>query len=148
MTNKQNKMIKIVAYTRKYYEADPQNRRCVNEDGNCTYTWGKSHCAVGRYLKKEYQRENWEYNDDTSVNSLPYLDDLLKPAVQGLSEDFWRRLQDIHDEHANWVIYANQYGNNHPDDRYVLTDRGKREFHAMIKSIKAGTYGNEYMSCE
>tara|TARA_R100001594_G_C3897839_1_gene230070 strand:+ start:122 stop:544 length:423 start_codon:yes stop_codon:yes gene_type:complete len=137
-------MIKIVTYTRKYYEADPQNRRCVNEDGNCTYTWGESHCAVGRYLKKEYQRENWEFNDDTSVNSLPYIDDYLKPAVQGLSENFWRRLQDFHDEHVNWVIYGNEYGNDDTvKDKYILTDRGKREFHGMIKSIKAGTYGNE-----
>ena len=48
----------ILKDTIDYYNEDPLKRRCVNNDGSCIYTWGDNHCAVGRYFKPEYQKEN------------------------------------------------------------------------------------------
>ena len=55
--NIKDKMIKVVKETEKYYAKDPDGRRSLDEDGNCMYTWGDKHCAVGRYMKKEFQEE-------------------------------------------------------------------------------------------
>ena len=67
--SKQQQMKDILKETIEYYAKDPDNRRGIDEDGNCHYTWGDTHCAIGRYVKEEYQRENWIEND-MSVNEL------------------------------------------------------------------------------
>ena len=53
--NKKERMKQILKDTINYYDEDPDNRRSIDKDGNCNYTWGDTHCAVGRYLKPEYQ---------------------------------------------------------------------------------------------
>ena len=67
--NKKQQMKDILKDTIDYYSEDPDNRRSIDEDGNCMYTWGNNHCAIGRYLKEEYQREDWTEND-MSVHEL------------------------------------------------------------------------------
>ena len=104
-----NKMIKVLKETRDWYAEDPDNRRSVDMDGQCMYTWGDSHCAVGRYLKKEYQTESFNCNND-SVNELCEdspngwnIDWALCEEVRGLDPDFWSGLQDFHDSNSYWI---------------------------------------------
>ena len=67
--NKQQQMQDILKDTIDYYEKDPSKRRCLTDDGDCMYTWGNKHCAVGRFLRKEYQDETWDGNNK-SANEL------------------------------------------------------------------------------
>ena len=138
--NKQNQMLEILKDTRDYYAADPDNRRSISEDGECMYTWGDNHCAVGRYLKEEYQVENWECNND-SVNELCEdspetwdIDWALRDDVQGLDADFWRDLQDFHDSRHNWITTK-------PSEREEgLSDTGKGHYVGMQDRIVEGRY--------
>ena len=141
--NKQKLMLDILKDTRDYYAADPDNRRSISEDGECMYTWGKTHCAVGRYLKEEYQTENWDNNNE-SVNELCEnspktwdIDWAVREEVQGLNADFWCDLQDFHDCRRNWIT------TNHSD--YVsgfqgLSDDGKGHYVGIQDKIAEGRY--------
>ena len=138
--NKQKQMLEILKDTRDYYAADPDNRRSISEDGECMYTWGDNHCAVGRYLKEEYQTENWENNDE-SVNELCSespedcnIDWALRDEVHGLDADFWRDLQDFHDSRHNWITTK-------PSEREDgLSDAGKGHYVGMQDRIVEGKY--------
>ena len=77
--NKKEQMKQILKETIDYYAKDPDSRRSVDDGGNCRYTLGDKHCAIGRYLKEEYQREDWIEND-FSVNEL--CDEILDLEVQ------------------------------------------------------------------
>ena len=140
--NKQQQMQDILKDTVDYYREDPVNRRCLDDDGNCMYTWGDNHCAVGRYLKPEYQKENWiensmsvtelsEYSDDYSI------DQFIVDKAHGVDLQFWRDLQDIHDIVGYWEEY-----DEHEDGRrkYGLTDRGKGVYIAFQDKIARGEY--------
>ena len=133
--NKQNQMLEILKDTRDYYAADPDNRRSIDKDGQCQYTWGDTHCAVGRYLKPEYQVENWENNNDSitelcDVTEAWDIDWAVREEVQGLEPDFWRDLQDFHDCRHNW---------NH-DKNIGLSDNGKEHYVGMQDKIAEGRY--------
>ena len=148
--NNKERMLQILKDTTDYYDADPANRRSVDKDGNCKYTWGDTHCAIGRYLKEEYQRENWIEND-VSVNQLSQIADTdrlhplsdakwgidwcLRDNMQGLDLQFWIDLQDMHDIVGYWEEY-----DEHEDGRrkYGLTDRGKEKYVAMQDKIARG----------
>ena len=138
--NKQQQMLEILKDTRDYYAADPDNRRSIDKDGQCQYTWGDTHCAVGRYLKPEYQVENWENNNE-SVNELcddsPEgwdIDWVLRDEVHGLDADFWRDLQDFHDSRHNWITTK-------PSEREDgLSDTGKGHYVGMQDRIAEGKY--------
>ena len=138
--NKQQQMQDLLKDTVGYYSKDPANRRSVDKDGNCMYTWGNQHCAVGRYLKPEYQVENW-INNNESVNQLCEdspkgwdIDWCLRDDVQGLDPDFWRNLQDFHDSRHNWVITK-------PSEREVgISDEGKCEYATIQNKIAEGRY--------
>ena len=128
----QQKMQEILKDTVDYYRVDPLNRRSLDDDGNCMYTWGDKHCAVGRYLKPEYQKENWpdngmsayelaEYSDDYSI------DQFLVDKAHGLDVTFWRDLQDIHDTPGYWLDLPSE-----------LTDRGKEIYVSMQDKIARG----------
>ena len=142
--NKQQQMQDILKDTIDYYREDPVNRRSVDKDGNCKYTWGNTHCAIGRYLKEEYQRENWTEND-MSVNELSSYSDrmsidyFLVEKVHGLDLDFWTRLQDMHDRISYWEKW-----HEHRDGvgKYGLTDRGKTEYVKFQDKIAEGVYDN------
>ena len=133
--NKHKLMLDILKDTRDYYDADPDNRRSISEDGECKYTWGKTHCAVGRYLKEEYQEENWDNNSD-SVNELCDeteawdIDWAVREEVQGLEPDFWKDSQDFHDCRHNWICkdtwFPERYSSDCKTELPVgLSDNGK-----------------------
>ena len=137
--NKHKLMLDILKDTRDYYDADPDNRRSISEDGQCMYTWGDTHCAVGRYLKEEYQEENWDNNSD-SVNELCDeteawdIDWAVREEVQGLEPDFWKDLQDFHDSRHNWITTK-------PSEREDgLSDTGKGHYVGMQDRIVEGRY--------
>ena len=138
--NKQQQMQDILRDTVDYYREDPVNRRSVDKDGNCKYTWGNQHCAVGRYLKSEYQKENWIDNDMSVYELSEYsgdfsIDQFLVDKAHGLDLQFWRDLQDIHDIVGYWEEF-----DEHVDGRrkYGLTDRGKGVYVAMQDKISRG----------
>jgi len=143
--SKQQQMQDILKETVDYYNEDPVNRRSVTKDGDCMYTWGKNHCAVGRFLKEEYQDETWDGNNE-SVNELCEhnenyggfdIDWCLIDRAQGLDVDFWTRLQNIHDTIGYWEEW-----HEHEDGRrkYGLTDRGKEEYVRFQDKIAEGVY--------
>ena len=132
----------ILKETVEYYRKDPANRRCLTDDGECMYTWGDNHCAVGRYLKEENQTETWHCNNE-SVNELcehnpdDYsVDWVLREEVHGIDPEFWRCLQDIHDTGGYWHEWSNK------DDarKYGLTDRGKKAYVELQDKIAEGRY--------
>ena len=145
--NNKDRMKQILKDTRDHYAADPDSRRSVTDDGDCMYTWGKKHCAVGRYLKKEHQDETWESNNE-SVNQLCEndptegagswsLDWCLVDKAQGLDPNFWMNLQDLHDSGSNWEEW-----DIHVDGKrkYGLTDRGKDAYVRLQDKIADGRY--------
>ena len=138
--NKQQQMQDILRDTVDYYREDPVNRRSVDKDGNCKYTWGNKHCAVGRYLKSEYQKENWIENDMSVYELSEYsndnsIDQFLVDKAHGLDLQFWKDLQDIHDIVGYWEEW-----DEHEDGRrkYGLTDRGKEVYVDMQDKISRG----------
>tara|TARA_R100001594_G_scaffold132252_1_gene172344 strand:+ start:603 stop:1040 length:438 start_codon:yes stop_codon:yes gene_type:complete len=142
--NKHKLMLDILKDTRDYYAEDPDNRRSISEDGECLYTWGDSHCAVGRYLKEEYQVENWKNNNE-SVNELcdasPETWDIdwaLREEAQGLDPDFWRDLQDFHDGRQHWNCETKPV--KVQGIKIGLSDRGKQYYVGMEDNIVEGRY--------
>ena len=141
--NSKDRMKQILKDTRAHYAAAPDNRRSIDEDGNCNYTWGEQHCAIGRYLKPEYQREDWIENT-MSVNELMGGSDgggdiewCLRDDVQGLDTDFWRNLQDFHDSHSCWIT-AEDY--NKDEEPIGLSLIGKENYSTIEKKINMGGY--------
>ena len=141
--NNKDRMKQILKDTRDHYAADPDSRRSVDEDGNCNYTWGKEHCAVGRYLKPEYQRENWVDNN-MSVNELMEgsddgcnIDWCLRDDAKGLDVDFWRVLQDFHDSHSCWVTEEDW---NKDEEPIGLSRIGEDNYRVIEKKINMGRY--------
>ena len=100
-------------------------------NGSCQYTDEVgNHCAVGRYLKPEFQTIEFFANDGVSVGSLTQdVDHYLRSNVLGLTEKFWSNLQDIHDDNNNWGEYDEG-----------LTGVGKVRCNKMKKKIEAGGY--------
>ena len=141
--NKKQQMKDILKETALYYAKDPANRRSICEGGDCMYTWGENHCAVGRYLKPEYQREDWESNND-SVNELCEdssdgwnIDWCLRDEVKGLDANFWSTLQMLHDNVGYWEEWDRDIDGLR---KYGLTDRGKEEYVAIQDKIAEGRY--------
>ena len=140
--NKQQQMQGILKETVDYYREDSVNRRCTTEEGDCMYTWGNNHCAVGRFLKKEFQDETWSGNNESVFQLSDYsgnssIDKFLVDKVHGLDIDFWTNLQDIHDTIGFWEEY-----HEHEDGRrkYGLTDRGKEAYVRFQDKIAEGVY--------
>ena len=137
--NKQEQMLKILKDTRDHYAENPKDRRCIDKDGNCNYTWGDNHCAVGRYLKPEYQREAWNCNNDSvnqlceekaSVNDEPHkwnIDWAVREEVHGICPNFWMRLQDFHDNRHCWSEDG-------------ISNTGKEEYVQIEDRIARGLY--------
>jgi len=145
--NKHKLMLDILKDTRDYYAVDPDNRRSIDKDGSCQYTWGKTHCAVGRYLKPEYQREDWSSNNDSvielcedSAEGLD-IDWALRDDVCGLDADFWRDLQDFHDSRHNWIFKDTFFPPDTENEPPVgLSDTGKGHYVGMQDKIAEGRY--------
>ena len=143
--NKQQQMKQILKETIDYYAKDPDSRRSVDDGGNCRYTLGDKHCAIGRYLKEEYQREDWIEND-FSVNELCEQSDAgwnidwcLRDDVHGLDADFWKNLQDFHDSHACWIT-EESIDHVLDDEPIGLSLIGKDNYTVIVKKINMGDY--------
>ena len=141
--NRQQQMQDILKDTVDYYNEDPANRRCITDDGECMYTWGDNHCAVGRYLKEEHQDETWACNNE-SVNELCESSDegynidwVLRDDVHGLDAHFWAALQDMHDTAGHWEEWSRE---NDGARKYGLTDRGKEAYVELQDKIAKGIY--------
>ena len=108
------------------------------------YSWGKNHCAIGRFLKDDYKNdESWSAKNNMGVLELESyaasecIDEYLIDSVHGLDTNFWQRLQDMHDIVGFWEEF-----HEHIDGRrkYGLTDRGKEEYVQFQDSIAKGDY--------
>ena len=128
MSNQGNRvrMQGILEDTIEYYSESP---RAMDKSGSCQYTdVGGNHCAVGRYMRPEFQTVNFYANDGVSVGNLAAdIDTYLDSKVIGLTEKFWSALQDIHDSDNNW------YGEG-------LTECGRTRRDSMKSRIEAGGY--------
>ena len=119
----------ILKDTIDYYREDPVQFRAVSDSGECVYTTDQGHhCAVGRYFRPEFQTTEFEQNADTSICMLDReLDYYLVSGMIGLGNDFWAKLQDIHDGCMNW-------------DKEGLTDTGKDRYVGFQDRIASGEY--------
>ena len=141
--NIKDKMFKILKDTRDWYAEDPKGRRSLDKDGNCLFTWGKNHCAVGRYLKSEYQIESWRDNNE-SVNELCEdspdgwnIDWCLREEVHGLDPDFWTNLQEFHDTRHYWNTKTESWDN---ETDKGLSFHGKGKYDEILNNITDGKY--------
>ena len=139
-----NKMLKILKETREYYSKDPDNRRCITKDGECMYTWGDNHCAIGRYMDEEYQFETWKQNNesvielmDSEYNEYNDIDWCLRDDVHGLDVDFWRDLQGLHDTCSNWITNDSVNLEQLPTG---ISPQGIAKYHAIQLKIEEGRY--------
>ena len=135
-------MLKILKDTAEYYAEDPDNRRSIDKDGNCNYTWGDTHCAVGRYLKEEYQREDWSENNSSVFQLAQFSDDynidqFLIEKAQGLDLGFWRNMQDFHDSHSCWITEEDW---NKDEEPIGLSRIGKDNYRVIERKINMGGY--------
>jgi|TARA_R100001530_G_C4255259_1_gene138973 hypothetical protein len=140
--NNKERMKQILKETIDYYAEDPDNRRSIDKDGNCNYTWGDTHCAVGRYLKPEYQKESWEENNRSVFQLAQYSDDydidqFLVKDVQGLDLGFWRNMQDFHDSHSCWITEEDY---NKDEEPIGLSRVGKDNYRTIERKINMGGY--------
>ena len=135
--NKQQQMQDILKETIDFYSEDPEGRRAVDNNGDCEYTTDDGrHCAIGRYMRPEFQDVEWKENHGVGVNGLSsYVDYYLKHEVRGLDMQFWRDLQDMHDVVGHWYR-----GSLFTEPAKGLTDRGKEKYVYMQDKIARGEY--------
>ena len=127
--NKQQQMQDILEDTIEYYSDDPCETR-ASDDGECVYTDADGrHCAVGRYLRQEFQTTGFYANSGTSVHSLAAdINTYLVSNVLGLPVDFWQSLQELHDNDSNWNYDTG------------LSEHGKNMYNSVKNKIDAGGY--------
>ena len=142
--NIKDKMFKVLKDTRDWYAEDPKGRRSLDKDGNCLFTWGKNHCAVGRYMQETFQQEDWVQNNE-SVNELCKdspgigynIDWCLREEVQGLDPDFWTHLQEFHDTRHYWNTKTENWDNQTDKG---LSVHGKDRYNDILSRITDGKY--------
>ena len=137
MTKQSNRirMQDILKDTIEYYSESP---RAVDSGGSCQYTDANgNHCAIGRYMREEFQTTEFYANNGVSVGSLSAdVDTYLKSNVLGLTEKFWIALQDIHDSDNNWC----EYDEDGIEYEACLTECGRTRYGSMKHRIDAGGY--------
>ena len=132
---KQDMMLDILEDTVTFYGEDPKERRCITYEGDCQYTWGDNHCAIGRYLKPKYQIETWRDNGESVRGLMDCSEDFseidwcLKDEVHGVDVEFWIDLQILHDSRLNW---------DYKDSG--LSTHGQEQYNKMIRLIKDDMY--------
>ena len=142
-----NRMIKILKETRDWYAEDPDGRRSLDEDGQCMYTWGDSHCAVGRYMREEYQDESFSENNESVHQLCEHAEDMgeddfsidwvLRKEVRGLDVDFWRDLQELHDSNSYWITEKSTNLENLPKG---ISPDGIAKYNSLLNKIEEGKY--------
>ena len=127
--SKQQQMQDILEDTIEYYSDDPCETRAA-DDGECVYTDANGrHCAVGRYMKPEFQTTGFYANSGQSVGSMAAdIDSYLVSNVLGLPEHFWQSLQELHDNNNNWNLDTG------------LSEHGKNMYISLKNKIDAGGY--------
>lgn len=107
MKTDQQRMEHVIRETVTHYESNPRavsGARCVYykpADG--------AMCAVGRCMYKRsldrLKKRNILHNGISQVCAVLGVapDDLLKSKYQGLSPEFWKALQALHDDDEYWV---------------------------------------------
>ena len=135
----QQKMQEVLKDTVDYYREDPEGRRAVDDSGDCEYTTDDGrHCAIGRYMRPEFQTTEFHENHGVGVNGLSsYVDYYLVHEVRGLDMDFWRDLQDIHDTISYWYESDNDEGSN------GLSSKGKEHYVCLQDRIARGEYDDK-----
>ena len=107
----------IVSETIEYIKSTPKAYDA--EKDQCLYTKmvddKKCHCAVGRCLLEDFQREDWEHNrlgiqSFTKVCPVMALDSILKEDYRGYDHEFWEHLQDFHDDSDGIYFEQNEHG--------------------------------------
>lgn len=107
----------IVSETIEYTKSTP--KAYDEEKDQCLYTKmvddKKCHCAVGRCLLEDFQREDWEYNklgiySFTQADPVIALDLILKEEYRGYDHEFWEDLQDFHDDDHGLYFEQNEHG--------------------------------------
>lgn len=125
--DKYSTMATILKDTKEFYEKDTDRRAFIGE--SCVFTAkDDTHCAIGRYLKPEYQTTDWEYNIDESVGTLHNFDGYLVDSVKGLPLRFWIDLQIFHDSSENWFPVQG------------MTVLGKSSYNILERRLVDGQY--------
>ena len=136
---RKQQMQEILKDTVDYYREDPKGRRAVDNCGDCEYTTEDGrHCAIGRYMKPEFQKISFSENSGIGVNGLAEcVDNYLVKDVHGLELLFWRDLQDMHDIASYWEEWSKDVDGLR---KHKLTDRGKETYVGMQDKITRGEY--------
>lgn len=89
----------VLADTVQYYGEDTSRRAIKAGEACYCVLIDKGHyaCSVGRYMIAPEDRPN-----SIPVETIPYLDELLKPEYRGLRMEFWEMLQELHDTDEYW----------------------------------------------
>ena len=134
---RKQQMQEILKDTVDYYREDPEERRAVDENGDCLYTTEDGrHCAVGRYMREEFLDTEFRENNGVGVNGMSSnIDYYLRHDVRGLDVDFWKDLQDMHDTISYWLEWS-----QNTRDVVGLTDRGKEQYVYFQDRIAKGQY--------
>lgn len=109
--------------------------------GNCAYTvvidGEKCHCAVGMFLKPEYQTEDFEHNEN-DVNKLfanEWDFEFLRPEVAEIPIGCWYDLQALHDNSCNWERHEEGKGQ-------ILSEQGVKAYNAVLFEYCPDDYKN------
>tara|TARA_R100000808_G_C2122427_1_gene133437 strand:+ start:259 stop:717 length:459 start_codon:yes stop_codon:yes gene_type:complete len=112
---KQMTKLELLQDTIRYYSENPEGKRALENvfdaeenhcGSDCVYTTENGqHCAVGRFLKKEHQSTEFQYNEENSIiDILDYMspEELFVEEVQDIPQWLWTSLQGLHDIDGNW----------------------------------------------
>lgn len=101
----------IVSETIEYIKSTP--KAYDTKQDQCLYTKmvddKKCHCAVGRCLLEDFQREDWEHNR-LGIQSFTKVNSILKEEYRGHDDEFWKDLQDLYDDVDNSYFEENEQG--------------------------------------
>ena len=136
---RKQQMQEILKDTVDYYREDPEERRAVDENGDCLYTTEDGrHCAIGRYMREEFLDTEFKENNGVGVNCLSSnIDYYLRHDVRGLDGDFWKDLQSMHDTIGYWLEWSQDTDGLR---EYKFTDKGKEHYVYFQDRIAKGQY--------
>lgn len=125
--NDKEKQISVITETLEYYR--DHERGEDKDSGQCNYTikdscGRKTHCAVGRCLKREFQTYKFshKYQEKTPMDIFNF-QNMLKKKYRGMHIDFWVDLQCLHDSAMYWLKDNGKFKNkiSHIGRRRIAT---------------------------
>ena len=109
--------IQLIDETVSAYAADPPALRSRDNLGTCMYVTNDGRkCAIGRCLNKKFVHQAARHNFEHILSQ-------VKARYKGFSQQFWRDLQELHDNNKNW-------------DKNGLTEYGQTEVRYMKGTYK------------